>query len=111
MGRSCCWVGVHVTHPTGVSLALFTGLTAGAAVLPDIDHPNSTLVSGAPPMWSGTWLTTEGCPLSYPFKQHRRLLPRPLAFATGTRPETDRHSACPSTRQSPELLPGYWRSQ
>src|SRR5260370_29428977 len=35
---------VHVHVPsTSAQLALFTGLTAGAAVLPDIDHPNSTL--------------------------------------------------------------------
>src|SRR5258708_10620836 len=37
-------VGLCVTHPHPLSqLALFTGLTAGAAVLPDIDHPNSSL--------------------------------------------------------------------
>ncbi len=35
---------VHVHVPsTSAELLLFTGLTAGAAVLPDIDHPNSTL--------------------------------------------------------------------
>lgn len=182
-------VGVYVIHPTEVHLALFTGLTAGAAVLPDIDHPNSTLahcfgfltrgiawligkISGghrhlthgilgvagfAALAWLavkyqhdlagkaglavfltlivasglcafrvgryfadalaiaaaialvvtgtglslvaaavgvgcathvvGDMLTEQGCPLLYPFKQHFRLLPRPLAFTTGTRPE------------------------
>ena len=183
-------VGLYLTHPPGVQLALFTGLTAGAAVLPDIDHPNSTLahcfgfltkgfasligkISGghrhlthavlgvagfeflawlavkyrheiggkagiaiflsliiasglyafglrghvadlaavaaaiglvvtgtALPHFAvavglgcathvvGDMLTDEGCPLFYPFsEQHCRLLPRPLAFTTGTRPE------------------------
>src|SRR5215469_11312652 len=36
-------VGLYVTHLPATHLALFAGLTAGAAVLPDIDHPNSTL--------------------------------------------------------------------
>lgn len=36
-------VGLYVTHPPPPQLAIFVGLTAGAAVLPDIDHPNSTL--------------------------------------------------------------------
>src|SRR5260370_387636 len=182
-------VGLYLTHPTGVQLAVFTGLTAGAAVLPDIDHPNSTLahcfgfltrsiarfigkISGghrhlthsilgvagfAMLAWlavrdrhdiagkaglavfltlilasglyalgvrrhfadaiavaaavalvvtgiglslvaaavgvgcathvAGDMLTEQGCPLFYPFRQHFRLLPRPLAFTTGTRPE------------------------
>jgi membrane-bound metal-dependent hydrolase YbcI (DUF457 family) len=34
---------VSIGHLTPGHLALFTGLTAGAAVLPDIDHPKSTL--------------------------------------------------------------------
>ena len=179
-----------MTHPPGVQLALFAGLTAGAAVLPDIDHPNSTLahcfgfltrtfawligkISGghrhlthavlgvagfeflawlaakyrheiggkaglaillsliiASGLYAfgvrghvadvaaigaaiglvvtgtglthiaaavglgcathvvGDMLTDEGCPLAYPFSERRyRLLPRPLAFTTGTRPE------------------------
>ena len=182
-------VGVYVTHPTGLHLALFTGLTAGAAVLPDIDHPNSSLAHcfgflttkvawligkisgghrhlthailgvagftglawlavkyrhdiagqaglalfltliiasglyafgvhrhfadavaiatavtlvvtgtglplvaaavgvGCAAHVAGDMLTDEGCPLFYPFRQHIRLLPRPLAFTTGTRPE------------------------
>jgi len=183
-------VGLYLTHPHAVQLALFTGLTAGAAVLPDIDHPNSTLahcfgfltkgfawlvgkISGghrhlthavlgvagfeflawlgakyrheiggkaglaillsliiASGLYAfgmrghvadlaaiaaaiglivtgtglthvatavglgcathvvGDMLTDEGCPLFYPFsEQHYRLLPRPLAFTTGTRPE------------------------
>jgi membrane-bound metal-dependent hydrolase YbcI (DUF457 family) len=183
-------VGLYLTHPPTVQLALFAGLTAGAAVLPDIDHPNSTLahcfgfltkgfawligkISGghrhlthavlgvagfeflawlavkfrhevggkvgmaiflsliiASGLYAfgvrghvadlaaiaaaiglvvggtalthfaaavglgcathvvGDMLTEEGCPLFYPFsEQHCRLLPRPLAFTTGTRPE------------------------
>lgn len=184
-------VGLYLTHhQSAVQLALFTGLTAGAAVLPDIDHPNSTLahcfgfltqgfawligkISGghrhlthavlgvagfellawlaykfrhelggkvglavllslviAGGLYAlgvrghvadlaaiaasigliitgmslshlatavgvgcathviGDMLTDEGCPLFYPFtEQHFRLLPRPLAFTTGTRPE------------------------
>lgn len=44
-------VGVYGTHVFGLGgahlppgqLAMFTGLAAGAAVLPDIDHPNSSL--------------------------------------------------------------------
>jgi membrane-bound metal-dependent hydrolase YbcI (DUF457 family) len=37
---------------------------------------------------AGDMLTESGCPLLYPFSQHRfHLLPRPLAFETGTRPE------------------------
>jgi membrane-bound metal-dependent hydrolase YbcI (DUF457 family) len=183
-------VGLYVTHPPAVQLALFAGLTAGAAVLPDIDHPNSTLahcfgfltkgfaslvgkISGghrhlthailgvvgfAALAWLavnyrhdiagkaglaillsliiasglyavglrghfgnvvaiaaaiaivvtgfglafvaiavalgcathviGDMLTEQGCPLFYPFSRlHLRLLPRPLAFTTGTRPE------------------------
>jgi membrane-bound metal-dependent hydrolase YbcI (DUF457 family) len=36
----------------------------------------------------GDMLTEQGCPLFYPLsKLHVRLLPRPLAFTTGTRPE------------------------
>lgn len=36
----------------------------------------------------GDMLTEEGCPLLYPLSRWRfRLLPRPLAFTTGTRPE------------------------
>ena len=180
----------HPTHPPAAQLALFTWLTAGAAVLPDIDHPNSTLAhcfgfltrsvawligkisgghrhlthailgvagfeflawlaakfrheiggkaglvillslimagglyafgirghvadllaiagatglvvtgTGLPHLATavglgcathvvGDMLTDEGCPLLYPFsEQHCRLLPRPLAFTTGTRPE------------------------
>ncbi len=183
-------VGLYLSHSSSVQLALFTGLTAGAAVLPDIDHPNSTLahcfgfltksfawligkISGghrhlthailgvagfeflawlavkfrheiggkvgvivllsliiASGLYAfglrghvadlvaiaaaiglvvtgtglshvavavgvgcathvvGDMLTDEGCPLFYPFsEQHYRLLPRPLAFTTGTRPE------------------------
>lgn len=185
-------VGLYLMHPhpPAVQLALFTGLTAGAAVLPDIDHPNSTLahcfgfwtksfawlvgkISGghrhlthavlgvagfeflawlaakfrheiggqvglvvllslviASGLYAagirghvadvvaiaasiglvgtgtglahlaaavglgcaihvvGDMLTEEGCPLLYPFSErHFRLLPRPLAFTTGTRPE------------------------
>ena len=183
-------VGLYLTHPPAVQLVLFTGLTAGAAVLPDIDHPNSTLahcfgfltknaawligkISGGhrhlthailgvagfeflawlaakfrheiggkaglvillsliiagglyafgvrghvadfaaigaaiglvvtgtslPHLAAavglgcathvvGDMLTDEGCPLFYPFSErHYRLLPRPLAFTTGTRPE------------------------
>lgn len=184
-------VGLYVTHPHPLSqLALFTGLTAGAAVLPDIDHPNSSLahcfgfltktfaaligtisgghrhlthailgvagftaaawyavryrqdiggkiglgiflaliiasglyalsvhghgadvlaIVGAIAMVStgtgltlvasavclgcathvaGDMLTDEGCPLLYPFSRyHFRLLPGPLTFTTGTRPE------------------------
>ena len=182
--------GLYLTHQSAAQLALFTGLTAGAAVLPDIDHPNSTLahcfgfltksfawlvgkISGghrhlthailgvagfeglawlavkysreiggkaglvvllslliASGLYAfgvrghvadlaaiaasiglvitgtslshlatavgvgcathvvGDMLTDEGCPLFYPFtEQHYRLLPRPLAFTTGTRPE------------------------
>jgi membrane-bound metal-dependent hydrolase YbcI (DUF457 family) len=33
----------HFTHLAPAQLALFAGLTAGAAVLPDIDHPDSSL--------------------------------------------------------------------
>lgn len=183
-------VGLYLTHLPSTQLALFAGLTAGAAVLPDIDHPNSTLahcfgfltrsvawlvgkVSGGHrhlthavlgvagfeflawlaakfrheiggkvglvillsliiasalyafgmrghvadvlavgvAIWlvvsgtglphiatavglgcathvAGDMLTDEGCPLFYPFSEQRyRLLPRPLAFTTGTRPE------------------------
>ena len=36
-------VGLYVTHVTGSHLMLLAGLTAGAAVLPDMDHPDSTL--------------------------------------------------------------------
>ncbi|HET7018150.1 MAG TPA: metal-dependent hydrolase [Streptosporangiaceae bacterium] len=36
-------VGLFVKHMPESQLAIFTGLTAGAAVLPDIDHPNSSL--------------------------------------------------------------------
>jgi membrane-bound metal-dependent hydrolase YbcI (DUF457 family) len=36
-------VGLYVTHLPGPQLMLFAGLTAGAAVLPDIDHPDSTM--------------------------------------------------------------------
>ncbi|HVB41610.1 MAG TPA: metal-dependent hydrolase [Streptosporangiaceae bacterium] len=36
----------------------------------------------------GDMLTDQGCPLLYPFSEyHFRLLPDPLAFTTGTRPE------------------------
>jgi membrane-bound metal-dependent hydrolase YbcI (DUF457 family) len=183
-------VGLYLTHQPAAQLALFTGLTAGAAVLPDVDHPDSTLAhcfgfltksvawligkisgghrhlthailgvagfeflawlaakfrheiggkvglvillsliiasglyafgvrghladlvaigaaiglvvtgTGLPHLATavgvgcathvvGDMLTDEGCPLFYPFsEQHYRLLPRPLAFTTGTRPE------------------------
>lgn len=183
-------VGLYLTHPPTAQLVLFTGLTAGAAVLPDIDHPNSTLAHcfgfltrsvawligkfsgghrhlthavlgvagfeflawmaakfrheiggkaglvmllsliiagvlyafgvrghvadlaavaaaiglvvtgtglthlatavgvGCATHVVGDMLTDEGCPLFYPFSErHYRLLPRPLAFTTGTRPE------------------------
>jgi len=36
-------VGLFVKHMPEAQLAILTGLTAGAAVLPDIDHPNSSL--------------------------------------------------------------------
>lgn len=36
-------VGLYVTHVSGPHLLLLAGLTAGAAVMPDIDHPDSTL--------------------------------------------------------------------
>lgn len=36
-------VGLYATHLPPPQLALFAGLTAGAAVLPDIDHPDSSL--------------------------------------------------------------------
>lgn len=36
-------VGLYATHLPPPQLAIFVGLTAGAAVLPDIDHPNSSL--------------------------------------------------------------------
>ena len=36
-------VGLYVTHLPPARLALFAGLTAGAAVLPDVDHPDSSL--------------------------------------------------------------------
>lgn len=36
-------VGEFVTHAHPLTLLTLTGLTAGAAVLPDIDHPNSTM--------------------------------------------------------------------
>jgi membrane-bound metal-dependent hydrolase YbcI (DUF457 family) len=183
-------VGLYVTHLSLPHLALFAGLTAGAAVLPDIDHPNSSLahcfgfltksfawligkisgghrhlthaILGVAGFWGLAWLavkfrpdlggqigltiflsliiagglyalavtghgadvlaiaaaitlvvtgtglrlvalatvlgcathvagdmlTDEGCPLFFPFSDgHQRLLPRPLAFTTGTRPE------------------------
>jgi membrane-bound metal-dependent hydrolase YbcI (DUF457 family) len=183
-------VGLYVTHYPAGQLLLFTGLTAGAAVLPDIDHPNSSLahcfgfltkafawligrisgghrhlthailgvglftlaawlavkfradlggkiglgillsliiaaglyafgvhghfadllaIAGAVAMIIsrtgllhlevavlvgtsthvvGDMLTDEGCPLLFPFSEHHsRLLPRPLAFTTGTKPE------------------------
>lgn len=183
-------VGLYMTHLPSTQLVLFAGLTAGAAVLPDIDHPNSTLahcfgfltrsfawligkISGghrhlthavlgvagfeflawlaakfrheiggkagliillsviiAGGLYAfgvhshvadfaaigaaiglvvtgtglshvatavgigcathvvGDMLTDEGCPLFYPFSErHYRVLPRPLAFTTGTRPE------------------------
>lgn len=183
-------VGLYVTHLSAGQLVLFSALTAGAAVLPDIDHPNSSLahcfgfvtkafawligrisgghrhlthailgvagftvlawlavkyrpdlggkiglgvlltlvigsglyafgvhghvadlmaIAGAVAMIVSTtglahvaqavlvgtathvvgdMLTDEGCPLLYPFsKHHFRLLPKPLAFTTGTRPE------------------------
>jgi membrane-bound metal-dependent hydrolase YbcI (DUF457 family) len=183
-------VGLYVTHLPPPQLAIFAGLTAGAAVLPDIDHPDSSLahcfgfltkgfawligtisgghrhlthavlgvggftalaalavrhrhgtagqiglavflalilasglyalqlgghgadllaVAGAIGMTLtgtglplvanavlagctthvlGDMLTYEGCPLLYPFSRyHFRLLPEPLAFTTGTRPE------------------------
>lgn len=183
-------VGLYATHLSAPQLALFTGLTAGAAVLPDIDHPNSSLahcfgfltkafawligkISGghrhlthaflgiggfAGLAWlavkfrpdlagkiglviflslliasglyalgvhghladalaivaavaltlsgiglahlalavllgcathvAGDMLTDAGCPLFFPFSEHHfRLLPKPLAFTTGTRPE------------------------
>jgi hypothetical protein len=36
----------------------------------------------------GDMLTDSGCMLGYPVSRHRfRLLPEPLAFTTGTRPE------------------------
>jgi membrane-bound metal-dependent hydrolase YbcI (DUF457 family) len=181
---------MYLTHLPTAQLALFTGLTAGAAVLPDIDHPNSTLAHcfgfltksaawligkisgghrhlthavlgvagfeflawlaakfrheiggqaglvvllsliiasglyafglrghvadlaaigtaiglvvtgaglshvaaavgvGCATHVAGDMLTDEGCPLFYPFSErHYGLLPRPLAFTTGTRPE------------------------
>lgn len=180
----------HVTHLSVGHLAIFTGLTAGAAVLPDIDHPDSSLahcfgfltrtvawligtisgghrhlthaifgvagfsglawlavsyrasiggkialalflsliiagglyamavhghgadalaIAGAVAMTltgtglalvalavalgcathvAGDMLTDQGCPLLFPFSRyHFRLLPGPLAFTTGTRPE------------------------
>jgi membrane-bound metal-dependent hydrolase YbcI (DUF457 family) len=183
-------VGLYVTHLSMPGLALFAGLTAGAAVLPDVDHPNSSLahsfgfltkgfawlvgrisgghrhlthaVLGVAGFWglawlavkfrpdlagkvgltlflaliiasglyalavtghgadvlaiaaaialvvTGTWLgllalatvlgcathvvgdlmTDEGCPLAFPFSdRHQHVLPRPLVFTTGTRPE------------------------
>jgi len=36
-------VGLYSSHLSPAHLALFAGLTAGAAVLPDIDHPDSSL--------------------------------------------------------------------
>ncbi|MDA8320706.1 MAG: metal-dependent hydrolase [Actinomycetota bacterium] len=36
-------VGLYLTHLPPARLALFAGITAGAAVLPDIDHPESSL--------------------------------------------------------------------
>jgi membrane-bound metal-dependent hydrolase YbcI (DUF457 family) len=36
-------VGLFVKHMPEAQLVILTGLTAGAAVLPDIDHPNSSL--------------------------------------------------------------------
>jgi membrane-bound metal-dependent hydrolase YbcI (DUF457 family) len=36
-------VGLFVKHMPEAQLLILTGLTAGAAVLPDIDHPNSSL--------------------------------------------------------------------
>jgi len=36
-------VGLFVKHMPEAQLTILTGLTAGAAVLPDIDHPNSSL--------------------------------------------------------------------
>lgn len=183
-------VALYMTHLPSTQLVLFAGLTAGAAVLPDIDHPNSTLAHcfgfltrsfawligkisgghrhlthavlgvagfeflawlaakfryeiggkaglvillslivagglyafgvhghvadlaaigaaiglvvtgtglshvaaavgvGCATHVAGDMLTDEGCPLFYPFSErHYRLLPRPLAFTTGTRPE------------------------
>lgn len=183
-------VGLYMTHLPSTQLVLFAGLTAGTAVLPDIDHPNSTLAHcfgfltrsfawligkisgghrhlthavlgvagfeflawlaakfryeiggkaglvillslivagglyafgvhghvadlaaigaaiglvvtgtglshvaaavgvGCATHVAGDMLTDEGCPLFYPFSErHYRLLPRPLAFTTGTRPE------------------------
>jgi membrane-bound metal-dependent hydrolase YbcI (DUF457 family) len=183
-------LGLFVLHLPVDQLALFTGLTAGAAVLPDIDHPNSSLahcfgfvtktfawligrisgghrhlthailgvalfsilawlavkyrpdlagkiglgifltliiaaglyaiglrghaadvlaivaavallvsrtglahvalavLAGCSTHVAGDMLTDEGCPLAFPFsREHQRLLPRPLAFTTGTRPE------------------------
>lgn len=181
---------IGIGHLTPGHLAIFVGLTAGAAVLPDIDHPNSSLahafgfltgsfawlvgkisgghrhlthailgvagftvlawlavkfrhdiggkialalflalifagglyalsvhghgadvlaIAGAIVMVLtgfalslvaiavclgcvthvlGDMLTEEGCPLLYPLSEwHLRLLPRPLAFTTGTKPE------------------------
>jgi membrane-bound metal-dependent hydrolase YbcI (DUF457 family) len=183
-------VGLYATHLPAPHLALFAGLTAGAAVLPDIDHPNSSLahcfgfltksfawligkisgghrhlthaILGVAGFWGLAWLavkfrpdlagkiglvvflsliiasglyalrvsghgadvlaiaaaitlvvtgtglpflalatalgcathvagdmlTDEGCPLFFPFSgSHQRLLPRPLTFTTGTKPE------------------------
>jgi membrane-bound metal-dependent hydrolase YbcI (DUF457 family) len=183
-------VGLFVTHLPLPHLALFAGLTAGAAVLPDVDHPNSSLahcfgfltksfawlvgkisgghrhlthaILGVAGFYGLAWLavkyrhdvggqiglaiflaliiasglyalavtghgadvlaiaaaialvvtgtglalvalatalgcathvagymlTDEGCPLFFPFSDnHQRLLPRPLTFTTGTRPE------------------------
>ena len=103
---------------------MFTGLTAGAAVLPDIDHPNSTLahcfgfltksfawligkvsgghrhlthaILGVAGFEFLAWLAVKfrheiggkvGVVVLLFSEQHYRLLPRPLAFTTGTRPE------------------------
>jgi membrane-bound metal-dependent hydrolase YbcI (DUF457 family) len=120
-------VGLTATHLTPGPLAVGVVLTAGAAVLPDIDHPDATCarsfgfitqafawviehVSGghrhgthslvgiaafsAAAFAADTYRQVTagkialGLLLLWPLsRQHVRLLPEPLAFTTGTRPE------------------------
>jgi membrane-bound metal-dependent hydrolase YbcI (DUF457 family) len=137
--------GQFVWHLNPAHLAVAAAVTAGATVLPDIDHPDATCarefgfvteafawvvehisgghraltigghfadllaIAGAAAMlyygyavalvpWAiaagtathlvGDMLTNQGIPIAWPLsRQHIRLLPEPLAFTTGTRPE------------------------
>lgn len=60
-----------VIHVTGLPAVTGAVLTAGAALLPDIDEP-------------GDELTHSGCPVLYPFSRRKfHLLPCGLRFTTG----------------------------